>query len=185
MNDTIHPPAKRSGFVTGLAWSFILLAGFSTLMAVFQHLMFSLILSSEDMRVAMREAANAQGMPPMFLFMFEHFRLISAAVLGLSALTLVASIGLLKRRNWARLVFLVMMVVGIVSHLAGLVMPFFMSDLLQMPADMPADFGAVFGMIWKAAMVFGVLVTLVTIGFFVWIMKRLMSEDIRKEFLAS
>lgn len=180
----MNEPAKRSRFITGLAWTFIVLAGFSTLIAILQNVMLSVVFANDDMRVAMSEMDKLQPMPPMFHFMFENIRLILAAALVTSALTLVASIGLLKRRNWARLVFIGIMAFAIVSHLAGVAMPFIMPDWMSfMPKDMPADVGNYFAMVMKVVMVFSVLVALITVGFCIWVIKHLLSEEIRKEFL--
>jgi hypothetical protein len=43
MSDSNDVAVKRSGFVTGLAWTFIALAGQGTLMAVLQNVMFTLM----------------------------------------------------------------------------------------------------------------------------------------------
>ena len=180
MSSTDIKQAKLSGFITGLAWSFIVLAGFSVLIAILQYVMLSL-LPMDEIFTAMKAE---QGVPPVLYFLFEHFRAIAAVIFIFSVVAIVASVGLLMRRNWARLLFLAMMIVIIVSHLGGLLMPFYISTWLpSVPQDMPAEFGNFFDMMMKVSMVFGALVTLITIGFCAWVMKRLMSEEIRKEFL--
>jgi hypothetical protein len=171
---------SRSGFVTGLAWTFIALAGFATLIAVMQNIMIALIFPAE----AMREAGNAQDVPVFVRFMFAHPQLIFASFLALSAVTLIAAIGLLKRKNWARLIFIGIMGLGILWNLASVVLPFFMfSSIPPMPEHTPSDFRDNFDLMWKVMTAFTVVMALAFAGLFVWIIKRLISDDIRKEFL--
>ncbi len=115
-------PAERSTFVTVLAWIFILMSGFSTVMAVFQYVVMSFVMPLARMQASLDElkARGDMPMPPGAEFMFGHMRLIFGAFLLLSAITLLTSIGLLKRRNWARLVFICLMALGIVWNIAGL-----------------------------------------------------------------
>ena len=70
-------------------------------------------------------------MPPFAAFMFSHFQLFFLLVLLLSAFTLISSIGLLKRLNWARLCFIGVMVFGIVYQLGGLVIQFLMFSSMR------------------------------------------------------
>jgi len=175
------PP--RSGFVTALAWIFIALSGFSTLIAVLQNVMITLLFPVEEMGEAMKQGDGVHEIPALASFMFEHVRLMFGAFLLLSTVTLVSAIGLLKRRNWARLVFVGMMGTGIVWNLASLAMPFLISAAIPpMPADSPAGFTENFDLVWKVMIV---LTGLMAIGFSAvlgWIIKRLLSEEVRREF---
>ena len=105
--------ASRSGFVTALAWLFIVLGGFATLMGLLQNLMINLLLP-----IAVREE-GAKDPPWAAAFMFDYIHLIFLGFLAVSALTLAAAIGLLLRRNWARLVFIGLMGFGILWNLAS------------------------------------------------------------------
>jgi hypothetical protein len=130
MTDSSGAVVHRSGFVTGLAWTFIALAGFSTVIAVLQNIMLALMFPSEELRTSMQEAEKAQPMPAVFRFMFENFRFFFIAFLVLSAGTLITAIGLLKRQNWARLIFIGIMALGVVWNLGSLAMPFIMTSLV-------------------------------------------------------
>jgi hypothetical protein len=185
MNNPTSTLASRSGFITGLAWTFIGLGGFATLIAVLQNIMLALAFPVDEMRSVMAEADKTHPMPGVFRFMFDNFRLFFASFLALSALTLVSAIGLLKRKNWARLLFVAIMAIGLLWNLAGLAMPFFMSSWLPaMPDTAPADFRDQFDLMWKIMTAFTVLIALVFAGLFGWVIKRLVSEDIKREFLA-
>lgn len=107
---------------------------------------------------------------------------IRLAVLGLLALTLTASIGLLLRRNWARLLFVGLLVLGIIASVVGVfLMVFFFTGVTQaMPAGVapPRRFQAF-------AVIAGAMNVLFVFGFlalFGWIAKRLLSPEIRREF---
>lgn len=179
-------PNKRSGFITGLAWTFIALAAFMTLIAVMQNIVMALFFPAEDMQSALREAGKTLAMPPVVLFMFENFRLIVGSFLALSALTLAAAIGLLMRHNWARVAFVWIMAVGVVANLAGVALPFFISDWLPpMPTDTPSEFLDHFKLVLKIITVVSVVTALVSAWLCAWIMKRLMAEDVRQEFQAA
>lgn len=178
---------NRSGFVTTLAWTFIALAGFSTLIAILQNIMLALMFPEEEFRAAIGEA-ETQGMPMpgLFRLMFENFRLFFMAFLFVSLATLVSAIGLLKRKNWARLVFIVIMALGVVWNLAGLAMPFLMSSMMpEMPAHPNSDFQDNFKLMWNIMIGFSVLVGLVFAVLFAWVIKRLISTDIKREFSTS
>ena len=178
--------AQRSGFVTGVAWTFIGLAGFATLTAVMQNVMLSFMLSPQELRGPMHEAQGADHLPAFARFMFAHPRMIFGAFLALSAITLVSAVGLLKRQNWARLVFIGIMVLGIVWNLGSLILPFYMFSAFvpPMPESTPQDFRESFEMTWKVMIAFTVVIALGFAGLFAWIVKRLVSQDIKREFLA-
>ena len=174
----------RSAFVTGLAWTFIGLAGFATLISVLQNIMIFLIFPVEEMRMAVKEVREAQGMPAGFSFMFEYMWLLFVLFLFISATTLVSAIGLLKRRNWARLVFIGIMAVGILWNLGSLAMPFLMTSWMPAPEHAPPEFLEVFDLVWKIMMAVSILMGLAFAALFGWIIKRLVSAEIKSEFLA-
>ena len=171
----------RSTFVTAVAWVFIVLAGFATLIAILQNVMIALMFPPE----AIGEAANDTNAPAFARFMFSHPQVFFGAFLAVSAIALVSAIGLLKRRNWARLIFICIMALGIVWNLGGLLWMYFMfPSMPQMPANAPSDFGDHFDVMWKVMMGFSVVIALAFAGLFGWIIKRLVSLEIKREFLA-
>lgn len=132
-----------------------------------------------------RETQNAQGVPAFATLMFSHPQVFFGAFLVISATTLVSAIGLLKRQNWARLVFIGILALGIVWNLGGLVLMFIMSSSMPpVPEHTPADFRDGFDIMWKVMMGFSVLIALVFAGLFGWIIRRLVSREIKSEFLA-
>lgn len=185
MNSTADTTIARSGFVTGLAWVFITLAGFSTLISVLQNVMITFMFPAEEFQAAMRESQGDHSMPGVFRLMFENFRLFFAAFLLLSVCTLVAAIGLLKRKNWARLVFIGIMGVGIVWNLVSLSMILAMSSMIpDMPAQAESGAHGNFELARNVMIGFNVVMVLAFSGLFAWIIKRLVSTEISREFSA-
>ena len=181
--------AERSDFVTLLAWVFIGLSGLGTLMGMAQYMMINMMMSFGQIQDAMNAAKARGDFPPAAEFMLGHFRQFIAAYFLLSLVTLTASVGLLKRWNWARLVFICLMAMGIVWNLAGLFLQRFMmssmlSSIPMMSPDMPPDFRAQFDSMMTGMQVVGAIFALGFCVLFGWIMKRLMSAEIRREFEA-
>lgn len=177
--------APRSSFVTSLAWTFIVLGGFTTLISVLENVMVNLAFPMEEIRGAMREAQGAQALPPFAAFMFEHLRFFAACFLAVSVFTLVSAIGLLKRMNWARLIFVGVMVLGVIWNLAGLVIPYFMSSSFpQIPDTAPHEFQQNFQLMMNIMKVVTAVIAIVFAALFAWFAKRLMSAEIKREFNA-
>jgi len=130
------------------------------------------------------QASQAHGAPPFAQFMFGHMQWFFLGFLLFSALLLVTSIGLLKRWNWARLVFIAFMVLSIAWSIGSIGLQ--MAMMSSMQADVsamqhaPVDFRAfqivVTGMSTLFALAFSVL--------YAWIIKRLASAPVIAEFRA-
>jgi hypothetical protein len=181
---------QRSDFVTVLAWIFIGLGGLSTLMSVAQYIMFNFMMSIGQMQDAMNAETARGDFPPAAEFMFGHFRQLIGAFFLLSLVTLVAAVGLLRRRNWARLVFICLMALGIVWNLAGLVlqrvmMSSMLSTMPMLPPNAPPDFRAQFETMMTGMQIVAAIFALGFSVLFGWIIMRLMSAAIRREFGAA
>lgn len=167
----------RSAFVTTVAWIAIALAGFGTIISLLQNILFALVLRPDD--EPMLQAMAAQ-LGPTALFIFSHFRLLAALSLVFSALLFVAAVGLLKRRNWARLLFIALLTAGSAWALA---IPFLQGTMaLSPPADTPDEFSHFFNAFVFAIRVFSALVSVGMCLFFIWLITRLGSAPIRAEF---
>ena len=181
MSRTQSPlPAERSEFVTVVAWVFIGLSGFMTLMSVIQYFMFGMMMSLGPMQDGMNEVGAHM---PAAAFVFRHLRLLIGAVALLSLITLVVSIGLLKRWNWARLVFIGLMAVGIIWNVAGTIVQFMVLRAMPtLPPDAPADFRNLFEAMMSSMQIFSVIFGLGFCLLYGWIIVRLMSAKVRGEF---
>ena len=174
---------ERSDFVTVLAWVFIGLSGFAALMSIAQYAMFGMMMSLGPMRDAMNDAQTRGDIPPAFVFMFGHFHQLIGAFALLSLVTLIASVGLLKRRNWARLLFIFLMALGIAWNFAGVFLQrLILSRMPMLPPDKPPDFRGQFESMMAAMQVVGVVFALGFGVLYGWIIYRLLSAQVRSEF---
>jgi hypothetical protein len=185
MGEAVNDVVKRSTFVTAVAWVFIALSGFATLISILQNVMITLMLPVEEMREATK-AENAQAMPGIFRFMANNVRLFFFIPLVVFATTLASAIGLLMRKNWARIAFISILALGIALELASIAMPFFMSSwMAEMPIQQQSDFDKNFKLMWNIMMGVITVMNLLIAGLFAWIIKRLISPSIKREFIES
>lgn len=172
--------AQKSTFVTVVAWVFIVLSGFGTLISLLQNLMIQTVFTSPEV-VQAAQGPAPPGAPPFAVFMLRHMVAVFVFFLLVQVLTLASSVGLLMRRNWARRLFIGVMAFGIVWNLGGLVLQFAMfSSMREQFAAIPdaPDMRAFFIGIAIVCVVFA-------LGFsalFGWIAKRLMSPQVVAEF---
>ena len=173
----------RSTFVTVLAWIFIFLAGFATLVSVLQNVMVNFMFPGGEMDAAFERAGSSERLPGFVSFMLRNMRLVFLFFLLLCVTSLASSIGLLLRQDWARIVFVAILIFGVIWNLAGVVLSFvFFSWLPAPPPGTPADWAENWSYMSKAIVAFNVMITLAFAMLFGWIAKKLMSEEIRSEF---
>jgi hypothetical protein len=173
---------QRSTFVTVLAWIFIALSGFGTVVAILQNIMMFTVFRGPEISQAM-QAPAPPGMPSAAAFMMSHVYLFFLAFLLTSAFTLTSSIGLLKRWNWARLCFVGIMVLGILWNLGGLALQFSMFSSMQHQFSAASTHGGPDMRPFLIAI--AVVSVLFAVGFsvlFGWITKRLLSPVVAAEF---
>ncbi|MCA9657379.1 MAG: hypothetical protein KC486_03475 [Myxococcales bacterium] len=154
---------QRSTFVTVVAWIFIVFSGMATLISALQNLL-------------LQGGALARGDGPGF-GPDASVTLIFAAFFVGSAVTLAASIGLLRRRAWARPLFIAMLVLFIVAQLGGLALQYATLAAFEDVAA-PDDFTRMVAMIQVFSLIFAVALC----GGFVWIIRRLLDPEVRAEF---
>ena len=117
--------------------------------------------------------------------MFNHFDLFFLAAFLVALAMFVSAIGLLKRKNWARLTFIAMLSLGIVWNLAGIVIQqMFMADM-PFDANAPEEFRRQFAVMKTFMTIFSVVFALLFTALFGWIIKKLMTEPIVNEFKAN
>jgi hypothetical protein len=162
---------SRSLFVTATAWVFILIGMAASASALVQNAMLASLLPA---------AHGVTG------WLTAYLPWVTLAGLALSVATLGSAIGLLLRIDWARRVFIGLLVVAIVANLLGLwlqqeLMQAVVSSTLSAAVLPPKALG-VFGGFVTAARVMAVVVTLGACGVMGWIIRRLMSASVRQEF---
>jgi hypothetical protein len=129
------------------------------------------------------QGPDGQHIPPLFRLMFENIRLVFLGFFVVTSVTLIASIGLLRRKNWARLLFIGLMAFGIVWSLGGIVLQQFLfpeapHGLLMDDPGFALTFTPVLLIMKIASAVIAIGMSLL----FGWIIRKLSSPVIRAEF---
>jgi hypothetical protein len=173
---------KRSDFVTILAWLFIALSGFAVFISLMQNLFVQFIFPLEKIAGAM-QTPEASRLPPVFRFMFKNIRFILLVFLAVTTSTLIASLGLLHRKNWARITFIGLMALGILWNLAGIILQqtmftSFPQNLASRNIGFPVNFNLILYIIKAATAVIALGLSVL----FGWIIRKLISSEIRAEF---
>ena len=181
ISPTSQPITQRSSFVTVVAWLFIVLAGFTTFISVLQNVMFSFMVPVDQMTEAMNEPNVNEQVPAFARFIFSNFRLFLLGVLAVSSTTLVSAIGLLKRKNWGRIIFIFIMAMGILWNVFALVLQHFMFN--SMPGEISSEAAdSHFGTMMLVMKVFSFIMAIGISALFGWIIKKLISREIKTEF---
>jgi hypothetical protein len=146
--------AYRSTFVSVVAWVFIVVSGLGTLVTTLQN--FIIHFLGQQMALIF-QAGLPQKASWFTIFVLTHLKLYFAVVLAIVLFTFVSSIGLLNRKNWARLTFVGLMILGIMWNL-----PTLFSSLAALRPNVLFELGLI--------LIFG------------WIGRRLLSAPVVAEF---
>ena len=170
---------KKSTLVTVLAWIFIALAGFATFISILQNIMIWALFPVEEMNKAFE---GSQEQVPFFIsFMFSNIRLIVLGILVVCGTTLVSAIGMLKRKNWGRIIFIGIMGLGICWNIFGLIMQnSMMASMTEfLPGEMETPIFIIITIMKIVTFVFVVAFSYL----FGWLIYKLTSPKIKAEFV--
>jgi hypothetical protein len=159
---------RQSVFVTVVAWIFIVLSGFAVFVSIGQNIM---IWTHPGFSVPATTSGSGAGFEA---FLDKNFRLLFLGFLGVTIVMLVSSVGLLKRKNWARVSVVALLALWVLWNIATLVMIYLfgMQDG-QLAAGQPHN---VFIQLFM-------LVFLVAVSaLLIWIIRKLVSPTIVEEF---
>jgi len=173
---------QKSTFVTVLAWIFIVLSGFGLLILAMDAAVFWMFPFEKLMAQNAALHPNQPQLPAAL--MAALFRWGMVVMLLLQAWVLASAIGLLLRKNWGRISFIVIMVIGLVFNglyllveLMAVIGIHFIGKMAA-PPGMPPEFQS----FMQVFMIMFMVLTIAMLVLFGWIVKKLVSEDIRKEF---
>ncbi len=156
---------SRSNFVTVLAWVMIAFGVFSVLMVLLQFVLVNMILP-----------AIGAAVPAAFLRVSMLFSLAFSVFMTYGAYAL------LQRRNWARILYIVMFIVSVVLHLLVAAAFGLGFSLVDLPAAgnelLPREFQSAFR---AMAITLAILMLAMAVGY-VWLARRLLSPGIAAEF---
>jgi hypothetical protein len=179
---TSVPNPTRSAFVTAVAWIFIALGGFTTFISIVQNILINTVFPLDRIGAARHSAPD---LPPWFDFAFDHIRTLFFIPLIVCSTTLVAAIGLLQRRNWARRLFVGLLAIAVAWNLAGLVLQqLILSSMMTFPqrAAPPPELEATMHGMMIGMRVFSALVAIAFSVLYAWMIRRLTSPAIVAEF---
>jgi hypothetical protein len=174
--DTRRP---RTPYVDWLAWIAVAGAAVGALICLPRAAWFDLL--------AARAGAGEALSGPALQFVLGLWPAIAAGLLLLFALGLVAGLGLLRRRNWARVLLVVLLALGATASVALLLAQLLLDwrlPLLPVPAPAGLEAAAALNLAWMLAMLRAVL-DAGALGFALvcgWFIRYLNSRPVRAEF---
>ncbi len=180
MASSLENAPERSTLVSVLAWIFILGGGFSTFVSILQNIIIRMMFEKAEFEETIAQAGQREDIPFFIQFIFKNFDLIFLVFLLTSVVVLISAVALLKRKNWARVVFIVLMSLGILWNILGVVFQFtvFGSLLETVENPLPAEFENMMNIIRFASVLTATAVSIL-LGF---VIKKLCSPKIVKEF---
>lgn len=182
--------APRSEFVDMTAWGFIGLGVFGALLGAGQLVYLAVLIPIGQITQVMHDMAHTLPWPEWARILVRHLPQWLLSMTAISLLTIWTAVGLMRRREWARKAFVIMMWAGVVANLAGAVLPF-RADFspASLVTILPPEWRSFFGSMlassqasfaWTAA-----LSAVLFAGLFAWTGVVLQSENVRREFDAS
>lgn len=178
ISSALAPPGK-SILVTVVAWIFIILSGSAMPISIFQNIVVALSFGNRELEGAMNQGS---GQPAWLESIVAHVPLFFHFVLVVLVITLVASIGLLLRRNWARLLFITVMGLGIAWNVSTVAFTAFFFSSVGGIAGIRHEAPMAFDFVYWAIVAVSVAQATGFSCLFGWIIWKLMSVKIRHEF---
>lgn len=176
------PPGGRSTFVTVVAWIFIGLSACTALAGIVEAIVMHFIFSMPN---APSLAQMQQHLLPGFGTVLANAQWYLLAFIAAGVAMLIASIGLLRRRNWARLLFIALLVLRVIVLVGGIVLQQWMLasmfDFERTLHPNAQEEAALQGMT-AVVRIFSAIFTIGFIALYGWIIHRLRSRAIVAEF---
>jgi len=171
--------SEASRFISVISGILIVVAVAAMLMATLQYELIQTRVSFEDIQLYL-DSPRGQRLPDIVRFYHNNLLLMAQVALFVSAFTLFNAVGLLKRKNWARLYFMLFFLAGIAWCVGGMLMyEAMVPDALQVGGSLRESTSVVI------LHIFRVVSYAVSSGFiilFLWLIRKLSLSEIRKEF---
>ncbi len=178
---TPNTSPQKSTFVNVLAWIFIVFGGFATFISMLQNIVLHFAFPKDQMIQAMHQGGQHERMPAFAEFMFNNFDLFFILFFFVSAASFISAIALLKRKNWARIVFIVLMSIGIIWNVVALILQFTMFGTMNEFTGghtPPPEFQSMMQVMKVASIIMVVAIS----ALFGFVIKKLCSQSIKAEF---
>lgn len=171
---------SASTLVTVVGWIFALLALGATLISALQNLMFHFVFPNDR---GFGDPLAQPGVPPEMAAIWSAMPWLLAFFLAASVATLVASIGLIRRIEWCRKLFLSLLAIMVLWQLGSIGYAFwFVRFTRAQMAEVPAEFARAFEASQWMVLSVTVVIALAFLGVFAWLFRRLTRADVRAEF---
>lgn len=160
-------PTQRSPLITAVAWCVILTFTLSALFSFLLALIFFYLIPHDQIESTVAQARAMKAIPEWGIAIIQNVQWYAAGFFAVSVFMLNSGIALLKRRDWARRVTIVILALSILAMLPGFIFRYDpatsslpgsdqLKDTLGMMQDalivMNALFCAIHGwLIWKLA----------------------------------
>ncbi len=167
--------------MTAIGWIFIALGAYGVVSTLFGIVMNNALMHAASMERLLSEIKGNSFGARYMQFVLGGHPLFQAFSFLVSAAGLVAAIGLLKRRNWARLLFIGYLIFAICGMIVMVIVGFSLASNIQSPAG--PTYQSQFTFFMLIAMVFGSVIILAFLILYLWIIKKLTSTAIRAEFV--
>lgn len=183
----------RTTFVTVLGWAFVGIGGLGAIFCALMALMISTVFQAAERGSPFGQPYRimqqvVQNMPPPWPWFYAHQAMVLLVTAALLLLHVACAIGLLARRDMARRAFMGLMVMDIV--LQGLSLPYMQHMQVasqsamkaQMPPNIPPFFQTWMDYVMTLQSIEIVVRPIVLAAVFGWIIWRLRSDKVRREF---
>lgn len=172
----------QSVFVSVLSWVFIVFSAFGCLIMLMETLLF-FMMPFDQMLAASAQKSGAPQVPALVGGFMRGFILI---VLGFNLWALISSIGMLRRKNWARISIIVLLSLGLFWQLIGMIWSVALlvlgHSLTGAPVNDPQAAAFMQPMLY-AISGFSLVLGIGMMVLFIWIIRKLVSPAIRAEFV--
>lgn len=173
-------PAQRSSFVTVLAWLLIVPSVLGVLISTLQNVMIATVMPMDQMTLP--SGPEAEQLPAFVTFVFGHIRALFVVFWLMTVVSLASGIGLLKRREWARLAVMALLALSILWNLGGLYLQHSLMSSMTATADAPQDFRDQFDSMASTVWMVSLAMALGFSAVSAWLIWRLGSAPIKAEF---
>jgi len=175
---------RRSGGVTVIGVLFLSLGLMWLMAALFQGAFFAFLAAMRPGGIALGEVSQDPNVPVVVRFIVHYAKFFWALNIVAAGVLCVASVGLLRRKNWARVAFVGVGVLGIVYAMvslgaSALMVPFFRTQMAGLES---MGVGTAMATMATVALAIVVVKSVFVGVFFGWMVRKLTRAEVRGEF---
>lgn len=181
-NDTTFKVNKKSRFITVVSWIFILFFAFGSFVSIINITVLSKTPMMIEYNAQIEKMAQDAEIFSFTRFYLSNIQTFTYLTCIFNIIVFFSAIGLLKRKEWARSAFIIILITSILLSLVGLAIQPEIYDatasLNQANSDPNIDAEALTESLKTATM----FMTLFFCGLYTWMITKLRSEEIMAEF---